>query len=35
MIATVAIGTIQGLGWRSYTTALRAVVEIAREKSEG
>ncbi len=35
MIAPVAIGTIQGLGWRSYTAALRAVVEIAREKSKG
>ena len=34
MIAPVADGTIQGLGWRSYTTALRAVVEIAREKSK-
>ena len=34
-VATVAIGTIQGLGWRSYTTALRAIVEIAREKSKG
>jgi 3-dehydroquinate dehydratase-2 len=31
MISPVAIGTIQGLGWRSYTTALRAVVEIARD----
>jgi 3-dehydroquinate dehydratase II len=32
MISPVVAGTIQGLGWRSYTTALRAVVEIAREK---
>ena len=31
MIAPVAAGTVQGLGWRSYTTALRAVVEIAKE----
>lgn len=31
MISPVVDGTIQGLGWRSYTTALRAVVEIARE----
>ena len=31
MIAPVAAGTIQGLGWRSYTAALRVVVEIARE----
>jgi 3-dehydroquinate dehydratase-2 len=35
MISPVVDGTIQGLGWRSYTTALRAVVEIAREKKEG
>jgi len=33
MIAPVAIGTIQGLGWRSYRP-LSAVVEIAREKSK-
>jgi 3-dehydroquinate dehydratase II len=31
MIAPVVNGTIQGLGWRSYTAALRVVVEIARE----
>ena len=31
MVAPVAAGTIQGLGWRSYTAALRVVVEIARE----
>jgi 3-dehydroquinate dehydratase II len=31
MIAPVAAGTIQGLGWRSYTAALRVVVEIAGE----
>ena len=31
-IITAAVrGTVMGLGWRSYTTALRAVVEIARE----
>src|SRR6266699_2938535 len=34
MISPVVDGTIQGLGWRSYTTALRAVVEIAREKKK-
>src|SRR5882672_9137131 len=34
MISPVVAGTIQGLGWRSYTTALRAVVEIAREKNK-
>jgi 3-dehydroquinate dehydratase-2 len=33
MISLVVNGTIQGLGWRSYTIALRAVVEIAREKT--
>jgi 3-dehydroquinate dehydratase II len=31
MVAPVVEGTIQGLGWRSYTAALRVVVEIARE----
>jgi 3-dehydroquinate dehydratase-2 len=31
IIAPAAKGTVQGLGWRSYTLALRAVVEIARE----
>jgi 3-dehydroquinate dehydratase II len=31
MVAPVVDGTIQGLGWRSYTAALRVVVEIARE----
>jgi 3-dehydroquinate dehydratase-2 len=31
MIAPVAAGTIQGLGWRSYTAALRVVIEIARD----
>jgi 3-dehydroquinate dehydratase-2 len=31
-ILTPAVrGAVMGLGWRSYTTALRAVVEIARE----
>jgi 3-dehydroquinate dehydratase-2 len=31
-ILTAAVrGSVMGLGWRSYTTALRAVVEIARE----
>src|SRR6267378_5777064 len=34
MISPVVAGTIQELGWRSYTTALRAVVEIAREKNK-
>jgi len=32
-ILTPAVrGTIMGLGWRSYTAALRAVVEIVREE---
>jgi 3-dehydroquinate dehydratase-2 len=32
-ILTPAVrGTIMGLGWRSYTTGLRAVVEIVREE---
>jgi 3-dehydroquinate dehydratase len=31
MVAPVAAGTIQGLGWRSYTAALRVVIEIARD----
>ena len=31
IISSAAKGTVQGLGWRSYTCALRAVVEIARE----
>jgi 3-dehydroquinate dehydratase-2 len=31
-IITPAVrGTVMGLGWRSYTTGLRAVVEMARE----
>jgi len=32
MISPVVDGTIQGLGWRSYTAALRAVIEIARDQ---
>jgi 3-dehydroquinate dehydratase II len=31
IIASATKGTVQGLGWRSYAMALRAVVEIARE----
>jgi len=31
IISSAAKGTVQGLGWRSYTCALRAVVDIARE----
>ena len=32
IISSAAKGTVQGLGWRSYTAALRALVEIAQEK---
>ena len=31
IIASAVKGTVQGLGWRSYAMALRAIVEIARE----
>lgn len=31
IISSAVRGTVQGLGWRSYTAALRALVEIARE----
>jgi 3-dehydroquinate dehydratase-2 len=31
IISPAAKGTIQGLGWRSYAMALRALVEMARE----
>ena len=31
IISSAAKGTVAGLGWRSYTAALRAIVEIARE----
>jgi 3-dehydroquinate dehydratase-2 len=34
MVAPVAAGTIQGLGWRSYTAALRVVIEIARDRKK-
>lgn len=34
IIAPAAKGTVQGLGWRSYTAALRAVVELAREAAK-
>ena len=32
IIAPAAKGTVQGLGWRSYTAALRALVETIRDK---
>ena len=31
IISPAVKGTVQGLGWRSYTAALRALVEIIRE----
>jgi 3-dehydroquinate dehydratase-2 len=32
IITPAARGTVMGLGWRSYTTALRALVEIVRDQ---
>ena len=32
IISSAVLGTVQGLGWRSYTAALRTLVEIVREK---
>lgn len=32
IISPAAKGTVEGLGWRSYTAALRALVEMLREK---
>ena len=34
IISSAAKGTIQGLGWRSYTAALRTLVEILREPKQ-
>ena len=34
IISPAVRGTVQGLGWRSYTAALRALVEIARESKK-
>ena len=31
IISPAVKGTVQGLGWRSYTAALRSLVEIVRE----
>ena len=31
IISSAVKATVQGLGWRSYTTALRALVELIRE----
>ena len=35
IIAPAARATVQGLGWRSYAAALRALVEILREENPG
>jgi 3-dehydroquinate dehydratase-2 len=32
IISPAAKGTVEGLGWRSYSAALRALVETVREK---
>jgi len=32
IISSAARGTVEGLGWRSYTAALRALVETLKEK---
>jgi len=32
IISPAVKGTVQGLGWRSYTAALRVLVEMVREK---
>jgi 3-dehydroquinate dehydratase-2 len=31
IISSAVKGTVQGLGWRSYTAALRALVETVRD----
>jgi 3-dehydroquinate dehydratase II len=35
IISSAVKGTVQGLGWRSYAMALRAIVEMAREAKKG
>ena len=35
ILTAAARGSVMGLGWRSYTAALRAVVEIVREEKAG
>ncbi len=35
LVSAVCLGKISGLGWRSYTLALRALVEILGEKRPG
>ncbi|MEO8938572.1 MAG: type II 3-dehydroquinate dehydratase [Burkholderiaceae bacterium] len=34
IISPAVRGTVQGLGWRSYTNALRAVIEMAQEAGD-
>jgi len=34
IISSAARATVEGLGWRSYTAALRTLVEIVREKQK-
>jgi 3-dehydroquinate dehydratase-2 len=34
IIAAAARASVQGLGWRSYTAALRALVELLREQRD-
>ena len=34
IISAAAMGTVSGLGWRSYTAGLRALVETVREERE-
>ena len=35
IISPAVRGTVQGLGWRSYTAGLRALAEMAREANGG
>jgi 3-dehydroquinate dehydratase-2 len=35
IISPAVKGTVQGLGWRSYTAALRVLAEMAREANGG
>ena len=35
IVGEAARGSVMGLGWRSYTAALRALVELVREESAG
>ena len=35
IISPAVRGTVQGLGWRSYTAALRALAELAAETAAG